>query len=100
MRVDAPDPGLQARIAVAERLVLDEDAVEEVVVTCGEPQHGVLEERESDAVRGTELAEEIVAAREQRLEALECGAHVAAELLHLSVVRLCLLELGGHDVRW
>ena len=38
MLVDTPGPRLQARIATAQRHVLDEDAVEELVVVLREPR--------------------------------------------------------------
>jgi hypothetical protein len=79
--------------------VIDENAVEELVVVGGQPEDGVLEKRECDAVGGAELAEEVVAPREQRLEAVECGADLRAQLGDPGEVRLGLLELVGDRVR-
>ena len=65
-------PRTKARVAAAERLVLHEDRVEPVVVALGEPEHGVLQERERDHVGDAELvAQDEVAAVQQRLEAIE-----------------------------
>ena len=60
-RVDPADPRLETRIAPVEPLVLDQDAVEELVVLWV-VEYCVLEEREGDAVRDAEVAEEVVAA--------------------------------------
>ena len=51
----------------AERLVVPQHLVEEVVVAVGRRQHRVLEEREDDAVRGREVLAEQVAAGERGL---------------------------------
>src|SRR5664280_1831097 len=99
MLVDATDPGPQARKAVAERHVVDEDAVEELVVVRRQSENGVLEERERDAVGGAELAEEVVAPREQRFEAVERRSYLCTQLCDAGEVRFCLLELVGDRVR-
>src|SRR3954447_10281568 len=83
MPVDTPDPCLDARIAVAERHVVDEDVMERLLVVGRQPEHRVLQERKRDAVRGPELPEEVVTSREQRLEAAERGGHLLAPALDL-----------------
>ena len=75
--VDPLRPGPQPRVAAAERLVLDEDPVEELVVAGRQSEDGVLEEREGDAVGDAELVVEVGAAGEQRLETVERGMHAA-----------------------
>ena len=49
-------------MAVAEPLVVDEDAVEQLVVARRQAEDGVLEERKRGHVRDAEVAEEEVAA--------------------------------------
>src|SRR5947209_2946894 len=61
-RVHAPDPGFEPGIRVAERLVVAQDPVEELVVVVLERQCRVLEEREGGAVRGAELVRQQVVA--------------------------------------
>ena len=66
--VDAPDPLLEPRIAAVEREVLDQDAVERLVVGRVEDQP-VLQEREGDCVeRGELVAEQVGPTGEERLE--------------------------------
>jgi hypothetical protein len=48
-------PPAQPRVAAAERLLVDEDVVEDLHVAGRRAEDGVLEEREGDAVGGAEL---------------------------------------------
>src|SRR5437764_6350319 len=79
MRVDPGSPGAERR-GLGERLVLDEDRMEAVVVAVGQAENRVLEERKRHYVGDAELAVEIVAPGEQALEDLERGPHAPAEL--------------------
>src|SRR5206468_3303377 len=87
--VDAAPDGEDARLLVAHdepgagrRVVV----VEELVVVRRKPEARVLEEWESGDVRETELAEEVVAAVEKRLEKLDRAAHVHGESIRRAVV--------------
>src|SRR6266511_3633006 len=67
--VQAADPRLDSRPPV-DRLPLTQDLVERLVVLVVRV-HGVLHERKRDHICDAELAEQVVAAVEQRLEQVE-----------------------------
>src|ERR671919_2512165 len=93
------DPGGEARVAVADRLALDEDPVEELVVPFRQAEATVLEEREGDHVGHPELAEQMVAPRQELLEQIEPGEHPVAERVRERPVGLLLAKLGLELVR-
>ena len=98
MGVDAANPGVQRRHS-SERLMLDEDAVKELVVIRRKAEHGVLEKRERHHIRRSEVAVEIVAAGEQLFEAGDRRAHPLRELRKSDGIWLRPFELGGDQVR-
>src|SRR3954464_1810215 len=63
------DPRFDTRVAVDRQPAL-QDPVELLLVALF-PEHRVLEERERDDVGGAEVAEQVVAPREERLEEIE-----------------------------
>src|SRR3954467_11585380 len=75
----AMDPRLDARVAFDRQPAL-QDPVELLLVALV-PQHAVLQERERDDVRSAELAEQIVAPGEERLEDVERRRDARAVLL-------------------
>ena len=79
--------------------MLDEDVVEALVVVGRSAEHRVFEEREGDHVRGSKVAEEIVAPIEQALEERDGAAHACGELGDARGVGLRLLLLRGDQVR-
>src|SRR5690348_6183662 len=65
--VDAGDPAVQRRVA-GERHVVDEHPMERIAIVRRDSVRGIFEERERGHVGKAEVAEEVVATVEQRLE--------------------------------
>src|SRR4051812_10320764 len=99
VRVDAADPRLEPRMRVAERLVLPQHAVEELVVARVVDER-VLQERERRHVRGRELvAEQVRAAGQERLEEVERAGELDGVLADAGLVGTGALELRRELVR-
>ncbi len=99
MRVNALRPTAEPRVPVAERHVLDEDPVEDLVVPRRQAEDGVFEERERDHVSDAEFPVEVIPPVEQILEDVERRAHARPQLLDAARVRVRCLELGRDQVR-
>jgi len=81
---------------VAERLVIAQHLVKELVVAVREWQRRILEKREGDAVGCREvLAEQVAAILEQPLEQIEPARQLSTPARKAPLVRLRLHELAA-----
>ena len=92
MLIDAPDPRREPRICPIELQVLHENPVEGLVVLLA-PDQPVFQKREGSAVGDGEVAQEVVAAGEHRLEEVSRARELRGQPGRASLVGPLLGEL-------